>query len=98
MTLTGFRGNHLDRRGTLILAVSLATGLGVSFEPALVKAMPQWLHGILSSGIIAGGLAAIVLNFALPGSPAEYLPEQPADVSMRPEIDLFQTYFFTMIA
>ncbi|HQB83865.1 MAG TPA: hypothetical protein PLR50_10245, partial [Candidatus Rifleibacterium sp.] len=61
--------------------------LGVSFEPALVKALPQSLHGMLSSGIISGGLTAIVLNFALPGSPAEYLQEKPADVSMRPEIE-----------
>ena len=78
---------HIDRRGTLILAVSMAAGLGVSFEPALVKALPQSLHGMLSSGIISGGLTAIVLNFALPGSPAEYLQEKPADVSMRPEIE-----------
>ena len=78
---------RIDRRGTLVLAVSLATGLGVSFEPGLVKVLPQWLQGIFSSGIIAGGLTAIVMNFALPGSPAEYLSEKPADVSMRPEIE-----------
>lgn len=76
---------QIDRRGTLILAVSMAAGLGVSFEPGLIKVMPQWLHGILSSGIIAGGLTAIILNFALPGSPAEYLAETPVDVSMRPD-------------
>jgi xanthine permease XanP len=76
---------QIDRRGTLILAVSLATGLGVSFEPGLIKVMPQWMHGMLSSGIIAGGLTAIILNFALPGSPSEYISEKPADVSMRPD-------------
>jgi len=78
---------EIDRRGTLILAVSLATGLGVSFEPGLIKAMPLWMHGILSSGIIAGGLVAIVLNFALPGSPAEYLNEKQPEVGIKPELD-----------
>jgi xanthine permease XanP len=77
----------IDRRGTLVLAVSLATGLGVSFEPGLIKAAPVWMHGILSSGIIAGGLVAIVLNFALPGSPAEYLNEKQPEVGMKPDLD-----------
>jgi len=77
----------IDRRGTLILAVSLATGLGVSFEPGLIKAMPVWMHGILSSGIIAGGLVAIVLNFALPGSPSEYLEDKQPEVGMKPELE-----------
>ncbi len=78
---------EIDRRGTLILAVSLATGLGVSFEPGLVKAMPAWLHGILSSGIIAGGLVAIILNFALPGSPSEYLTDKQPEVGVKPDLD-----------
>ncbi len=77
----------IDRRGTLILAVSLATGLGVSFEPGLVKAMPVWLHGIMSSGIIAGGLVAIILNFALPGSPSAYLPDTQPEVGIKPDLD-----------
>ncbi len=77
----------IDRRGTLILAVSLATGLGVSFEPGLVKAMPVWLHGIMSSGIIAGGLVAIILNFALLGSPSEYLSDKQPEVGIKPELD-----------
>ncbi|OGK09021.1 MAG: xanthine permease XanP [Candidatus Riflebacteria bacterium GWC2_50_8] len=77
----------IDRRGTLILAVSLATGLGVSFEPGLVEAVPVWLHGILSSGIIAGGLVAIILNFALPGSPTEYLADKQPEVGINPELD-----------
>ncbi len=78
---------QIDRRGSLIMAVSLAAGLGVSFEPALVKALPLWSHGMLSSGIIAGGLAAIILNFCLPGDPASYVRETPADVGMKPDLD-----------
>lgn len=77
----------IDRRGTLVLAVSLATGLGVSFEPGLVKALPTWMHGIMSSGIIAGGLVAIILNFALPGSPVEYLDDKQPEVGIKPELE-----------
>ncbi|MDD2998765.1 MAG: nucleobase:cation symporter-2 family protein [Candidatus Riflebacteria bacterium] len=76
----------IDRRGSLIMAVSLAFGLGVSFEPAIVKALPVWSHGMLSSGIIAGGLAAIILNFCLPGDPSAYVPEKPADVGMKSDL------------
>ncbi len=77
----------IDRRGSLIMAVSLAVGLGVSFEPAVVKALPAWMHSILGSGIIAGGLSAIILNFALPGEITKYVDENPADVGMNPELD-----------
>lgn len=58
---------NLDRRGLLVLALSLGIGLGVSFEPTIVKALPEWLQGVMSSGIIAGGITAIVLNWVLPG-------------------------------
>lgn len=78
---------HIDRRGSLIMAVSLALGLGVSFEPGLVKALPAWLHGMLSSGIIAGGLAAIILNFLLPGDKSAYVKDQPDEVGMKPALD-----------
>jgi xanthine permease XanP len=72
---------HLDRRGLLVLALSLGTGLAVSFEPSLVKALPKWLQGILSSGIIAGGVTAIVTNFLLPGDREKYVGGDPSKAS-----------------
>ncbi len=71
---------HLDRRGLLVLAISLGTGLGVSFEPMIVKALPLWLQGVMNSGIIAGGLTAIIVNWVLPGDPEKYVGETPVEV------------------
>lgn len=71
---------HLDRRGLLVLAISLGTGLGVSFEPMIVKALPLWLQGVMNSGIIAGGLTAIIVNWVLPGDTEKYVGENPPEV------------------
>jgi xanthine/uracil permease len=65
----------------LVLALSLGTGLAVSFEPTLVKALPKWLQGILSSGIIAGGVTAIITNFLLPGDREKYVGDDPSKAS-----------------
>lgn len=58
----------LDRRAMLILAVSLALGLGVTFVPEALDHLPAGLRSILSSGIATGGLSAIILNLLLPRS------------------------------
>ncbi len=71
---------HLDRRGLLVLAISLGTGLAVSFEPLVVKALPLWLQGLMNSGIIAGGLTAIIANWVLPGDPEKYIGDNPPEV------------------
>jgi xanthine permease XanP len=55
------------RRSALILAVSLGTGLGVTFVPELLDHLPPLLRGTLSSGIATGGLCALLLNVILPG-------------------------------
>jgi xanthine permease XanP len=64
----------------LVLAISLGIGLGISFEPTIVKALPLWLQGILSSGIIAGGLTAIIVNRVLPGDSEKYVDEKPESI------------------
>jgi xanthine permease XanP len=48
-------------------AVSLGTGLGVTFVPELLSQLPALLRNTLSSGIATGGLCALVLNMVLPG-------------------------------
>lgn len=57
----------LNRRNAIILAISLGLGLAVTFVPELLDALPPLLKSALSSGIAIGGLAALVLNLALPG-------------------------------
>lgn len=60
------RGVRLTQRNMVILAVSLGLGLGVELRPAAVAALPDGLRTLLGSGLITGGLAALVLNAVLP--------------------------------
>ena len=56
----------LNRRAILIIALSLAVGLGVSQQPLILQFAPDWVKNLLSSGIAAGGITAIVLNLVFP--------------------------------
>ena len=56
----------IDRRAILIIAISLAVGLGVSQQPQILQFAPDWLKTLLSSGIAAGGITAIILNLMFP--------------------------------
>lgn len=59
-------GLQLDRRALLIIAISLALGLGVSQVPEFVSHMPRFLKDVLESGVATGGLCAVLLNWLLP--------------------------------
>lgn len=56
----------LNRRAIMILGLSLAVGLGISQQPDILQFAPPWLKSLLSSGIAAGGITAMVLNLILP--------------------------------
>ncbi|KER04280.1 xanthine/uracil permease [Photorhabdus temperata subsp. temperata Meg1] len=56
----------LNRRAIMIIALSLAVGMGVSQQPLILQFAPDWLKTLLSSGIAAGGLTAIILNLLFP--------------------------------
>ncbi|MGB3615387.1 MAG: nucleobase:cation symporter-2 family protein [Elainellaceae cyanobacterium] len=58
---------NLTKRSSIILAVSLGLGLGVSVVPDLLDQMPTLVKSIFSSGISTGGITALVLNMVLPG-------------------------------
>jgi len=58
----------LDRRALLIIAVSLALGLGVAQVPEFLAHMPGALRHVLESGVATGGICAVVLNWFLPAS------------------------------
>jgi xanthine permease XanP len=62
-------GVTLDRRALLIIAVSLALGLGVSQVPEFLAHLPGALRGVLESGVATGGISALVLNWFLPAQP-----------------------------
>ena len=61
----------LDRRALLIIAVSLALGLGVAQVPEFLAHMPSALRNVLESGVATGGICALVLNWFLPESKRE---------------------------
>ncbi|MFP1747238.1 nucleobase:cation symporter-2 family protein [Lonsdalea quercina] len=61
----------LNRRAIMIIALSLAVGLGVAQQPLILQFAPDWLKTLLSSGIAAGGITAIVLNLVFPQEKAE---------------------------
>ncbi|CAM4101484.1 uracil-xanthine permease family protein [Kerstersia similis] len=59
-------GINLDRRALLIIAVSLALGLGVSQVPEILSHLPQAIKNVLESGVATGGISALLLNWFLP--------------------------------
>jgi xanthine permease XanP len=69
----------LDRRSIVIVAVSLALGLGVVYSPEILDDKPLLVKNVFSSGISTGGLAAILLNIVLPGRPQA--PKRPRESS-----------------
>ncbi len=56
----------LNRRAIMIMALSLAVGMGVAQQPLILQFAPDWVKTLLSSGIAAGGITAIVLNLLFP--------------------------------
>ena len=68
----------IDRRGVLIMAISLGLGLGVAFRPEILGIFPSIVKQIFGSAITTGGLAAIFLNVILPQSYRKHPPEGDA--------------------
>jgi xanthine permease XanP len=69
----------INRRGMLIMAISLGMGLGVVFVPQILSKFPDIIQKIFGSAITTGGLTAILLNIVLPrgGVMEEQVKETP---------------------
>ena len=61
------RGVRLTQRNMVILAVALGLGLGVELRPDALGALPEAVQTFFGSGLITGGLTALLLNLVLPG-------------------------------
>lgn len=57
---------RMDNRSFVILAVSLAAGLGVTFLPEALEHFPPAVKSVLESGIATGSICALVLNMVVP--------------------------------
>jgi xanthine permease XanP len=60
------RAVKMDNRAFVILAVSLAAGLGVTFLPEALEHFPAGVRSVLESGIATGSICALVLNIVMP--------------------------------
>ncbi len=60
------RGVPLTRRNLVVLAVSVAVGLGAELRPAAMEALPEAVRTFLSAGLVTGGLASLALSALLP--------------------------------
>lgn len=67
---------ELDRRAILIMALSFSMGIGIGQNPEILQFMPVWVKSILSSGMAAGGITAIILNLVLPEEPKAQQEQQ----------------------
>ena len=57
--------NFTDERNTLIVAISVGAGLGVSVYPTIFQALPQSLQLFLGNGIVIASVCAVGLNLFL---------------------------------
>lgn len=55
----------INRKATLVMAISFAMGLSVEMVPDILKQLPDSLQSIFSSGITTGELTAIITNMVI---------------------------------
>lgn len=68
VTAAGIRiiaSQTINRKATLVMAISFAMGLSVEMVPDILKQLPDSLQSIFSSGITTGGLTAIITNMVI---------------------------------
>ena len=56
---------EIDRKASLVIAISLAFGIGVEMVPDILCKMPQTIREIFTSGITTGSCAAIITNMII---------------------------------
>ncbi|GAB4365215.1 MAG: uracil-xanthine permease family protein [Elainellaceae cyanobacterium] len=73
---------NLDRRAMIIVAVSLAMGLGVAYVPDILANQSAFIKNVFGSSITTGGLTAILLSWLLPHnlSPQPTASTEPEEV------------------
>lgn len=74
------RGVELSQRNLTIIATSVVLGVGVEVRPDVLGSLPDEVQLLAGSGLIAGGVTALVLNVVLPedddSAPAGTMPPE----------------------
>lgn len=70
------RNVEMNQRNMAILAVSLGLGLGVELRPEALQVFPAGIKTFLGSGLISGGLTALILNVILPKDSEEIVKSE----------------------
>ena len=56
---------NIDRKASLVIAISMSFGVGVEMVPDILACMPQTIREIFGSGITTGSVAAILANLLI---------------------------------
>jgi xanthine permease XanP len=75
------RAVNMDNRAFVILAISLAAGLGVTYLPEALEQFPPAVRSVLESGIATGSICALVLNLVVPRPKEESLAAQEEPIA-----------------
>jgi NCS2 family nucleobase:cation symporter-2 len=65
------RSVSMNRRTMVILAVAIGLGLGVELRPDVLQHLPEGVRMFFGTGLVTGGLAALVLNLLFPEEDGE---------------------------
>jgi NCS2 family nucleobase:cation symporter-2 len=60
------RSVPLTQRSLVILAIAVGLGLGVELRPEALQHLPEGVRNFIGTGLITGGLTALLLNAILP--------------------------------
>jgi len=60
------RNVPMNRRTMIIVAVAVGLGLGVELRPEVLQSFPQGVRTFFGTGLVTGGLAALLLNLVFP--------------------------------
>lgn len=78
----------MDNRAFVILAVSLAAGLGVTFLPEALEKFPPAVRSVLESGIATGSICALVLNTVVPKSKEEAIAPKQSPITAESHVPM----------
>ncbi|GAA0773060.1 nucleobase:cation symporter-2 family protein [Clostridium subterminale] len=71
----------LTERNLLIIATSIALGLGVTFRPDVIAQLPEGLKMVFASGISTGTITALILNLVLKEDKVEKIEVERSEVA-----------------